>query len=62
MQLRRCVEWQSRMAAAWRPPEGLVLDGREHSGRLGRAGQNTIITPTHFPFPVPYHSREAELG
>ncbi len=23
-----------------RPPEGLVLDGREHDGRLGFAGDN----------------------
>jgi hypothetical protein len=27
------------MAAAWRPPEGLVIDGREHGGRLWRAGE-----------------------
>ena len=42
------------MAAAWRPPEGLVLDGREHGGRLCHAGEKAIITAIdtscfHFP-------------
>ena len=39
IQLRCRVERRSRMAAAWRPPEGLVLDGREHGGRLWRGGE-----------------------
>jgi hypothetical protein len=30
------------MAAAWRPPEGLVLDGREHGGRLFTRGEKAI--------------------
>src|SRR3954451_13479576 len=47
--LRRRVEWRSRMGAAWRPPEGLVLDGREHGGRLllsgGKAIKNRAFGP-----------------
>jgi len=44
------------MAAAWRPPEGLVLDGRERGGRLCHAGEKAIITaidPSCFHFPCP---------
>src|ERR1700693_5084878 len=57
VQLRRRVERRPRMAAAWRPPEGLVLDGREHGGRLCHAGEKAIITAIdtscfHFPCPL----------
>jgi hypothetical protein len=38
------VERRSRMAATWRPPEGLVLDGREHGGRLNGGGRKTVPT------------------
>src|SRR5208337_1069520 len=56
-QLRHRVERPSRMAAAWRPPEGLVLDGREHGGRRCHAGgEKAIITAwdflLHFPCPL----------
>jgi hypothetical protein len=44
VQLRRRVERRSRMAAAWQPPEGLVLEGREHGGRLCHAGEKAIVT------------------
>src|SRR5258708_26536964 len=43
VRLRCRVERRSRMAAAWRPPEGLVLDGREHGGRLFHAGGEKAI-------------------
>src|SRR5271166_6304261 len=64
VRLRRRVERPSRMAAAWRPPEGLVLDGREHGGRLCHAGgrrsspQGTSCSTSH----VPYSVWEAEAG
>src|SRR4051794_14318135 len=47
--LRRRVEWRSRMGAAWRPPEGLVLDGREHGGRLLLSGGKAIKTVLSAP-------------
>src|SRR5271165_6320677 len=53
VRLRRRVERRSRMAAAWRPPKGLVLDGCEHGGRLRRAGENAIITVWDFLLPLP---------
>src|SRR5271167_369777 len=65
VQLRRRVERRSRMAAAWRPPEGLVLDGREHGGRLCHAGEKAIITAwdSLLPLPMsPYSVWEAEAG
>ena len=63
VQLRRRVERRSRMAATWRPPAGLVLDGREHGGRLRQAGANDDQHRFPLPLPVPpYSSREAEAG
>ena len=53
------------MAAAWRPPEGLVLDGREHGGRLWCAGAEDDHHNTGLPASasrVPYSIREAEAG
>ena len=51
------------MAATWRPPAGLVLDGREHGGRLRQAGANDDQHRFPLPLPVPpYSSREAEAG
>jgi hypothetical protein len=35
----RRAQWLSRMGAQ-RPPEGLVLDGREHGGTLAATGQS----------------------
>src|SRR5208337_559544 len=65
VRLRRRVERRSRMAAAWRPPEGLVLDGREHGGRRCHAGgrrrsspHGTSCSTSH----VPYSVWEAEAG
>jgi hypothetical protein len=49
VRLRRRVERRSRMAAAWRPPEGLVLDGREHGGRLCHAGGERDHHPMELP-------------
>src|SRR3954462_14601266 len=46
---RRRVEWRSRMGAAWRPPEGLVLDGREHGGRLLLSGERPSKTVLSAP-------------
>jgi Rhodopirellula transposase DDE domain len=48
------VERRSRMAAIWRPPEGLVLEGREHGGRLPCGGLKTpkaagMRPRSHFP-------------
>src|SRR5271166_5191761 len=57
------VERRSRMAANWRPPEGLVLDGREHGGRLRRGGAEDDGCCKPLPASrAPYSSREAELG
>src|SRR5271166_6869003 len=42
-----------RMAAAWRPPEGLVLDGREHGGRLCHAGGEGDHHRRGLPAPLP---------
>src|SRR6476619_7942473 len=53
VQLRRRVERRSRMAAAWRPPAGLVLDGREHGGTLRQAGANDDQHRFPLPLPVP---------
>src|SRR5208283_3327007 len=65
VQLRRRVERPSRMAAAWRPPEGLVLDGREHGGRLCHAGGEGDHHRMGLPAPLPmspYSVWEAEAG
>ena len=62
VQLRRRVERRSRMAAAWRPPAGLVLDGREHGGRLRRAGQMTNTTASRFHFPCPLQQSGSGSG
>jgi hypothetical protein len=52
------------MAAAWRPPEGLVLDGREHGGRFRHAGKAiiTAIDTSCFTSHARYSVREAEVG
>ena len=55
-----------RMAALLRPPEGLVLDGREHDGTLAVSERKTtmrgsgarlvttaIVVASRFPFPQP---------
>ena len=49
------------MAASWRPPAGLVLDGREHGGRLERhrAEDHTITQLASSG--VPNSIREAEV-
>ena len=60
VQLRRRVERRSRMAAAWRPPAGLVLDGREHGGRLRRAGAND--DQHRFPLPLPVPLQQSGSG
>ena len=51
------------MAATWRPPEGLVLDGREHGGTLRRGGAEDDGCCKPLPASrAPYSSREAEAG
>ena len=65
IQLRCRVERRSRMAAAWRPPEGLVLDGREHGGRLWRGGEEGDHRRLWLPASasrVPYSVWEVEAG
>ena len=65
VQMRRRVERRSRMAAARRPPEGLVLDGREHGGRLCHAGGEGDHHRMGLPAStshVPYSVWEAEAG
>src|SRR3974390_2125711 len=59
------VDRRSRMAAAWRPPEGLVLDGREHGGRLWRGGEEGDHRRLWLPASasrVPYSVWEVEAG
>ena len=41
------------MAATSRPPEGLVLDGREHGGTLRRGGAEDVGVGPHFRLPLP---------
>ncbi len=44
------------MAAIWRPPKGLVLDGREHGGNVNGGGRkiaSTAEVAPDFKLPVP---------
>ena len=44
------------MAAIWRPPKGLVLDGREHGSNVngdGRKIPSTAEVASDFKLPVP---------
>jgi hypothetical protein len=67
VQLGCRVERRSRMAAIWRPPEGLVLDGREHGGKLNGSGRKIAPTAEVTQLQAsrsryPYRWREAEVG
>jgi hypothetical protein len=56
IQVGRRVERRSRMAAIWRPPKGLVLDGREHGGNVNGGGRkiaSTAEVAPDFKLPVP---------
>ena len=48
------------ISLAGRPPEGLVLDGREYGGKLNGSGRKTVPAPvSDFPLPVPYIPTDA---
>src|SRR6516164_5200559 len=49
---------------SWRPPEGLVLDGREHGGRLPRGGAEDDHDRrcSQFRFPRPLQQSGSEAG
>ena len=48
------------ISLAGRPPEGLVLDGREYGGKLNCSGRKTVPAPvSDFPLPVPYIPTDA---